>query len=190
MATQEIKTYCRFCHAYCPMIATVEDNKLIAVKPDTDNEIYGGYTCIKGRQLVEQIYHPERLQQSQKKQADGSWQLTTTDDATHAVDIVINAMGVQHTAIFPEVEGIESLGGDYWHSTYWNHEVDLNGKRVVIVGSAAAAVQIVPKVAVQAGHLTVLQRTPNWIMPRNHKRYSPFLKSLFRRFPGFLRKTA
>lgn len=68
-----VKTYCRFCHAYCPMEATVKDNKLIALEPDTSNEIYGGYTCIKGRQLIEQIDHPTRLQDSQKKQADGSF---------------------------------------------------------------------------------------------------------------------
>ena len=73
MTTKTVKTYCRFCHAYCPMVATVEDNRLIAIAPDTDNEVYGGYTCIKGRQLAEQIYHPDRLQQSQKKQADGSF---------------------------------------------------------------------------------------------------------------------
>jgi len=67
------KTYCRFCHAYCPMEATVEDNKLIAIGPDTSNKLYGGYTCIKGRQLVEQTYHPSRLQQSQKKQPNGNF---------------------------------------------------------------------------------------------------------------------
>ncbi len=74
MAAQEIKTYCRFCHAYCPMVATVEDNRLIAIAPDTDNEIYGGYTCVKGRQMLEQIYHPGRLEQSQKRAADGSFE--------------------------------------------------------------------------------------------------------------------
>jgi cation diffusion facilitator CzcD-associated flavoprotein CzcO len=120
-------------------------------------------------------------------QEDGSWLLTTANNETHTVDVVINAMGGQHTAIYPQVEGLESFNGDSWHSTHWNHDVSLQGKRVVIVGSAAAAVQIVPKVAEQAGHLTVLQRTPNWIMPRNHKFYSGFLKSLFRRFPPFLR---
>lgn len=67
MATKKVKTYCRFCHAYCPMEATVENNRLLAIEPDTSNEVYGGYTCIKGRQLGEQIYHPTRLQRSQKK---------------------------------------------------------------------------------------------------------------------------
>lgn len=71
MAQTTVKTYCRFCHAYCPMQATVQDNKLVALEPDTDNPVYGGYTCIKGRQLIEQIDHPTRLQASQKKQADG-----------------------------------------------------------------------------------------------------------------------
>lgn len=73
MASKTVKTYCRFCHAYCPMEATVEDNRLVALEPDTDNEIYGGYTCIKGRQLIEQVDHHTRVKQSQKKQADGSF---------------------------------------------------------------------------------------------------------------------
>ena len=56
------KTYCRYCHAYCPMDVDVDDGGTVtAVRPDTSNEHYGGYTCIKGRQLVEQMYQPERL---------------------------------------------------------------------------------------------------------------------------------
>ena len=81
MASEQVKTYCRFCHAYCPMVATVEDNRLVAIAPDTDNEIYGGYTCVKGRQMLEQIYHPERLEQSQKRQADGSFQAIGSQQA-------------------------------------------------------------------------------------------------------------
>ncbi len=72
MATQTIKTYCRFCHAYCPMEAEVENNRLLSVKPDTDNELYGGYTCVKGRQLPEQQYHPDRILTSLRKNPDGS----------------------------------------------------------------------------------------------------------------------
>ncbi|MFK8021720.1 MAG: molybdopterin-dependent oxidoreductase [Pseudomonadales bacterium] len=81
MAQKTVKTYCRFCHAYCPMEATVEDNKLIAVKPDTSNPVYGGYTCEKGRQLVEQIYHPDRLPESQKRQEDGSFTAISSEKA-------------------------------------------------------------------------------------------------------------
>ena len=81
MSRTTVKTYCRFCHAYCPMIATVEDNRLRDLQPDTDNEIYGGYTCPKGRQMIEQIDHPTRLQRSVERRADGSF----TPVATAAV---------------------------------------------------------------------------------------------------------
>ena len=49
------------------MVATVGDNgKVLSVQPDISNEMYGGYTCIKGRQLVEQMYQSERLTSHQK----------------------------------------------------------------------------------------------------------------------------
>ncbi|MGB1142627.1 MAG: flavin-containing monooxygenase, partial [Halioglobus sp.] len=97
--------------------------------------------------------------------------------------------GNQHTPLYPNVEGINDFQGQSWHSTEWNHEVDLSGKKVIIVGSAAAAVQIVPEVARQAGHLTVLQRSANWIMPRNRKVYSDSQKWRFRNLPGWIALT-
>ena len=90
MAQKTIKTYCRFCHAYCPMEATVEDNRLIALAPDPSNEIYGGYTCIKGRQLIEQIDHPTPLQQSQKKQPDGSFTSIGTEQAMDEIALQLD----------------------------------------------------------------------------------------------------
>ena len=81
MTRATVKTYCRFCHAYCPMQATVEDNRLVALEPDPSNEVYGGYSCVKGRQLIEQLDHPTRLRQSQKKQADGSFAAIGTEQA-------------------------------------------------------------------------------------------------------------
>ena len=92
MATKRVKTYCRFCHAYCPMEATVENNRLIAIEPDTSNELYGGYTCIKGRQLGEQIYHPTRLQKSLKKQPDGSFANIGSEQAMDEIAAKLQAI--------------------------------------------------------------------------------------------------
>ena len=64
------KSFCRYCHAYCPMDVEVQADKVVAVKPDRDNEYYGGYTCVKGRQLVEQMYQEERLTSSHKRIGD------------------------------------------------------------------------------------------------------------------------
>ncbi len=122
-------------------------------------------------------------------QDDGSWSLESDDGRAFEHDVVINAMGNQHTPLYPDLPGIDDFEGDSFHGTRWNHDVDLAGKRVVIVGSAASAVQIVPEVAKIAGHLTVLQRTANWIMPRGRKPYSESQRNWFRRLPALITLT-
>jgi anaerobic selenocysteine-containing dehydrogenase len=118
MAQKKIKTYCRFCHAYCPMEATVEDNRLIALVPDTSNEIYGGYTCIKGRQLIEQIDHPTRLQQSQKKQADGTFASIGTEAAMDEIALQLQAILDKYGP-----RSIASYNGTYSYQNSAAHDV-------------------------------------------------------------------
>jgi cyclohexanone monooxygenase len=122
-------------------------------------------------------------------QEGGRWKLTSNNAEEGEFDALINAMGNQHTPLFPEVGGVADFQGDSWHSTEWNHAVDLTGRRVVVVGSAAAAVQIVPEVAKVAGSLTVLQRSANWIMPRNRKPYTEAQRKRNHRFPWLMRFT-
>ncbi|MAI80474.1 MAG: hypothetical protein CL917_16135 [Deltaproteobacteria bacterium] len=119
----------------------------------------------------------------------GEWELTSESGENFTFDVIINAMGNQHTPLYPDVPGREIFSGESWHATQWNHDIPLNGKRIVIVGSAASAVQIVPEVAEVAGHLTVLQRTPNWIMARGRKPYSESRRKWFKRVPALLRMT-
>jgi cation diffusion facilitator CzcD-associated flavoprotein CzcO len=110
---------------------------------------------------------------SARYQDDGTWKLATAAGEEFAFDVVINAMGNQHTPLFPDVQGMDLF----------------RGKRVAVVGSAAAAVQIVPEIARIAGHLTVLQRSANWIMPRGRKPYSERQRRLARRFPFLIKLT-
>lgn len=119
----------------------------------------------------------------------GKWILESKQGMLGEFDVIINAMGNQHTPLYPSVDGINDFEGESWHSTEWNHDIDLSGKKVIVVGSAAAAVQIVPEVAEKAGHLTVLQRSANWIMPRNRKIYSDRQKWRFRNVPGWITLT-
>jgi len=80
MGIQQHKTFCRFCHANCAMIAEVEDGKIISVKGDKDDPEYGGYTCIKGRQMPESHNSPDRLIHSLVRK-DGAFEETAMPDA-------------------------------------------------------------------------------------------------------------
>lgn len=122
-------------------------------------------------------------------QTEGFWVLGSEAGERFEFDVIINAMGNQHTPLYPDAPGIESFEGEYWHGTQWNHDVDLKGKRIAIIGSAASAVQIVPEVAKQAGHLTVLQRTANWIMPRGSKPYTESRRKWYKRLPFLISMT-
>ncbi|MGB8330200.1 MAG: NAD(P)/FAD-dependent oxidoreductase [Polyangiales bacterium] len=122
-------------------------------------------------------------------QPESYWLVRAESGESFEFDVIVNAMGNQFTPLFPDVPGLDRFRGHSWHAARWNHEVDLAGKRVAVVGSAASAVQIVPEVAKVARRLTVLQRSPNWIMPRNRKLYSDAQKRRFRRFPSLIRLT-
>jgi cation diffusion facilitator CzcD-associated flavoprotein CzcO len=126
---------------------------------------------------------------SARYRQDGSWLLESDRGERFECDVVINCMGNQHTPRYPDVPGQELFEGDSWHATRWNHDVPLEGKALVVVGSAASAVQIVPELAKVAGHLTVLQRSANWIMPRGRKSYSARQRRWFRRVPALIRLT-
>jgi anaerobic selenocysteine-containing dehydrogenase len=100
------------------MVATVEDNKIMAVAPDTDNPVYGGYTCIKGRQLVEQTYHPERLQQSQKRQSDGTFAAIETQSALDEIAGKLQAILREHGP-----RSVASYNGTYSFQNSASHAV-------------------------------------------------------------------
>lgn len=79
---------------------------------------------------------------------------------------VISAVGQLNRPQLPDIEGRSSFAGPTWHSAEWNHDVDLTGLRVGVIGTGCSAMQFIPHVAGAADHLTVFQRTPNWLMPR------------------------
>jgi cation diffusion facilitator CzcD-associated flavoprotein CzcO len=114
------------------------------------------------------------------------WIVETKAGERYFADVVVPALGPLSDPKMPEIEGLESFEGAMFHSARWNHDVDLKGKRVGVIGSAASAAQIVPEVAKVAGHLSVFLRTPNWVIPRDDFAYSPRQRALVRRFPFLL----
>ncbi|TYL51355.1 NAD(P)/FAD-dependent oxidoreductase [Nocardioides sp. BGMRC 2183] len=122
--------------------------------------------------------------------ATGCWQVRT-DDGDYAARTLISGSGGLSEPRLPDIPGIGDFAGEVFHSARWDHDVDLDGKRVAVIGTGASAVQIVPelqrRLAATGGRLDVYQRTPNWVIPRNERRYTRVEKAAFRHVPGLQR---
>jgi len=96
----------------------------------------------------------------------GVWRVETGDGTVGEYEILVAALGQLNRPSWPDIPGRDAFKGASMHSARWDHSVDYAGKRVGVIGSAASAVQLIPEVAKTAGHVTVFQRTPNWMIPR------------------------
>ena len=102
-------------------------------------------------------------------QTSAQWTLMTRDGTIFNFGAIISALGQLNRPMTPSFMGQDDFNGTRMHSAAWDHNIDLSGKRVGVIGSAASAVQLIPEVAKVARHLTVFQRTPNFIGPRNDR---------------------
>ena len=114
---------------------------------------------------------------------DNLWRvhLDTGDSVT--ARFLVNASGVLITPNMPDIDGVDSFAGLTMHTARWDHEQDLTGKRVAIIGTGASAVQVIPEIAPIVERLTVFQRTPIWCLPKPDVPLSPRTRRLMR-LPG------
>jgi len=118
---------------------------------------------------------------------DGGWHLTFADGTVEVVDFLISGTGSLHVPAYPSIAGLDQFAGTAFHSTRWQHGHNLEGRDVAVIGSAASALQLIPEIVDKVKSLTVFQRTPNWVMPRQDPDYSEGRKLLFGKF-DWLRK--
>ncbi|MFF1606248.1 flavin-containing monooxygenase [Amycolatopsis sp. NPDC058278] len=112
------------------------------------------------------------------------WTATTRDGREFVAQFLVSGVGGLHIPQIPDLPGIAEFKGQTWHSARWNHEYDLRGKKVAVVGTGASAVQFVPKIAPDVAELTLFQRTPPWIMPKPDHAMPSWVRTLFKRVPG------
>ncbi len=110
--------------------------------------------------------------------------VTTTSTGRYVSRTLISGAGALVEPRLPDIEGIDSFQGEVFHSARWDHDADLAGKRVAVIGTGASAIQIVPEIAKVTGHLDVYQRTAPWVLPRHERPYTAVERSLFRRLPA------
>lgn len=111
------------------------------------------------------------------------WRLVTDRGEERIFDVVIGATGILHRPVLPDISGLDSFEGECFHSARWDHSVDLEGKRVGVIGTGSTAAQIIGEVTKEVREMVVFQRTPQWMVPLPQKRYSKHLKRVLRIFP-------
>jgi cation diffusion facilitator CzcD-associated flavoprotein CzcO len=107
------------------------------------------------------------------------WTLTTAEGNQQRFDVVVWGLGQLNRPRWPEIEGLDTFGGTVFHSARWNHDHDLTGERVAVIGNGASSVQFVPPIAEKTAKLHQFQRSPNWLLPKPD---APFSKAEIRRF--------
>ena len=111
------------------------------------------------------------------------WEVRTKDGATLHARAIVSATGGLSRPALPDIPGIKTFGGKIFHTAQWDHDYDLAGKRVGVIGTGASAIQIVPELARTAKELTVFQRTPPWIVPKADREIGTAERHLYARFP-------
>ncbi len=111
------------------------------------------------------------------------WRLVTEAGDEHEFDVVVSAVGMFNGLKWPDIPGLSEFSGTTFHSAQWDHDHDLTGERVAVIGTAASAVQFLPEIARDVGRLHVFQRTPNWVLPKEDVPYTPEQLERFRTDP-------
>ncbi|MFE3542984.1 flavin-containing monooxygenase [Nocardia sp. NPDC059177] len=110
------------------------------------------------------------------------WRLETSG-GTLTADYLISAAGIFAEAKYPTLPGLDTFAGKTFHSLHWEHEHDLTGERVVVIGTGASAVQFIPEIQPKVAALTVFQRSAPWIIPRMDRSTLDLERFLLRRIP-------
>ncbi|WP_280266864.1 flavin-containing monooxygenase [Nocardia wallacei] len=134
--------------------------------------------------VLDRAWFDTQLTRARWDEAAALWRVDTTRGPV-AAEYLVCGFGVLCEPRLPDIPGIETFEGDLFHSSRWNHEVELRGKRVAVIGTGASAIQIVPAIAATVGHLEVYQRTAPWLLPRLDRPYTAVERWAFRHLPGW-----
>jgi cation diffusion facilitator CzcD-associated flavoprotein CzcO len=114
------------------------------------------------------------------------WRIATSQ-GEYTAEFLVAGMGPLSEPSIPDLPGLDTFEGTVFHSAEWNHDHDLTGERVAVIGTGASAIQFVPQIQPEVGKLHLFQRTAPWVVPRTDRRFSRTQRWMMRWVPGFQR---
>lgn len=138
--------------------------------------------CAEQEGVLEHVRFGVSLDRAAWDEDATAWRLHTSDGELLADRLITGTGGLVEPKL-PEIAGLDSFRGPIVHTARWDHDLDLHGKRVGVIGTGSSAIQVIPELAKVAGHLDVFQRTPAWVLPHVNRPTSRLERALFRRLP-------
>jgi cyclohexanone monooxygenase len=124
--------------------------------------------------LRQDIQFNTRVTAAHYDETSGRWAVTTDGGDTTSCQYLVLATGMLSQANLPPIPGIEDFQGKIYHTAQWPHEpVDFSSKRVAVIGTGSSGCQAIPEIAERAEHVTVFQRTANYVIPAHNEPLDP-----------------
>ncbi|MGA6946342.1 MAG: alpha/beta hydrolase fold domain-containing protein, partial [Solirubrobacterales bacterium] len=139
--------------------------------------------CIDRHGLRRNLRLGTEVRRAKLDEGSGRWRIETAAGETFEADVLVSACGQLSRPALRRIEGSERFEGPIFHTARWDHEVDLDGKRVAVIGTGASTIQVVPAIAGRVGQLDVYQRSAPYVIPKKDRPYRPWERQLFRWFP-------
>ena len=136
--------------------------------------------------VLERIRTGTEVKTAKWDQGRDRW-LLETSAGPHEAEVLITACGQLSVPKTPAIPGLESFAGPAFHTAEWRHDVDLEGKRVAVIGTGCSAIQVVPAIQPEVAQLDVYQRSPGWTIPKMDYAYPDWAHGLFKRIPAVRR---
>lgn len=140
-------------------------------------------SVVSKHDLAQKIQFETYIREMEFVEEKGYWKLTDKNGKITTARMVFSGAGPLNRPQLPSIKGIENFKGKNFHSSEWQHDYELKGKKVAIIGTGASSVQIVPTIAHEVSELIVFQRTAAWIASRGNRKISNIEKTIFRNFP-------
>jgi cation diffusion facilitator CzcD-associated flavoprotein CzcO len=139
--------------------------------------------CAERAGVLPHVRYGHELLAAAWDDAAGHWRIETAA-GHYTADVLVSATGGLSEPSAPALPGLDTFAGTVFHSARWNHDHDLAGREVAVIGTGASAIQFVPEIAPAVGRLRLFQRTPPWVLPRRDRAVSAAERWLYRAVPA------
>lgn len=140
-------------------------------------------SCSRRFDIDPHIRFGHEVSEARFDDASGRWQITCRNGECFNSRILITATGQLSRPAIPALPGLDDFRGHQFHSARWDHDYNLKGKRVAVVGTGASAIQFVPEVAEQADKLYLFQRSAPYVVHKPDREWSPRQRRLMQKLP-------